>query len=151
MLNTVSRHSPMLSLAHRFSNRFWGGGMVSSHRLLLRHQIIFDTAERLESMQPRVPCCTSRAKRGKPSRGRELARYRADRAGAHARQIARRGLVERRSHPNDCRVRTLWLKAAAMLVVERILEINLAIREEAFAGLGAGTTAACRRVIGKPV
>lgn len=49
------------------------------------------------------------------------------------------GLVERRAHPTDRRVRTLWLKPAAGPVVERILEINLAIREEAFAGLAAGT------------
>ena len=41
------------------------------------------------------------------------------------------GLVERRAHPTDRRVRTLWLKPAAGPVVERILEINLAIREEA--------------------
>jgi MarR family transcriptional regulator, transcriptional regulator for hemolysin len=49
------------------------------------------------------------------------------------------GLVERRAHPTDRRVRTLWLKPAAGPVVERILEINLAIREEAFAGLAPGT------------
>ncbi len=49
------------------------------------------------------------------------------------------GLVERRAHPTDRRVRTLWLMPAARPVVERILEINLAIREEAFAGLNAGT------------
>jgi MarR family transcriptional regulator, transcriptional regulator for hemolysin len=49
------------------------------------------------------------------------------------------GLVERRAHPTDRRVRTLWLKPAARPVVERILEINMTIREEAFAGLGAGT------------
>ena len=48
------------------------------------------------------------------------------------------GLVERRAHPTDRRVRTLWLMPAARPVVERILEINLAIREEAFAGLNAG-------------
>jgi MarR family transcriptional regulator, transcriptional regulator for hemolysin len=48
------------------------------------------------------------------------------------------GLVERRAHPTDRRVRTLWLMPAAGPVVERILEINLAIREEAFAGLAAG-------------
>jgi MarR family transcriptional regulator, transcriptional regulator for hemolysin len=48
------------------------------------------------------------------------------------------GLVERRAHPTDRRVRTLWLMPAARPVVERILEINLAIREEAFAGLEAG-------------
>ena len=49
------------------------------------------------------------------------------------------GLVERRAHPTDRRIRTLWLKPAAGPVVERILEINLAIREEAFAGLAPGT------------
>ncbi len=49
------------------------------------------------------------------------------------------GMVERRAHPTDRRVRTLWLKPAARAVVERILEINMAIREEAFAGLAAGT------------
>jgi MarR family transcriptional regulator, transcriptional regulator for hemolysin len=49
------------------------------------------------------------------------------------------GLVERRAHPTDRRVRTLWLKPAARPDVERILEINMAIREEAFAGLAAGT------------
>jgi MarR family transcriptional regulator, transcriptional regulator for hemolysin len=45
------------------------------------------------------------------------------------------GLVERRSHPTDRRVRTLWLTPAAGPVVERILAINEAIRHEAFAGL----------------
>jgi MarR family transcriptional regulator for hemolysin len=48
------------------------------------------------------------------------------------------GLVERRAHPTDRRVRTLWLMPAAHPVVERILEINLAIRAEAFAGLAPG-------------
>jgi MarR family transcriptional regulator, transcriptional regulator for hemolysin len=48
------------------------------------------------------------------------------------------GLVERRAHPTDRRVRTLWLMPSARPVVERILEINLSIREEAFAGLAAG-------------
>jgi MarR family transcriptional regulator, transcriptional regulator for hemolysin len=45
------------------------------------------------------------------------------------------GLVERRAHPTDRRVRTLWLTALAWPVVERVLEINLAVREEACAGL----------------
>jgi MarR family transcriptional regulator for hemolysin len=45
------------------------------------------------------------------------------------------GLVERRSHPTDRRVRTLWLSPAAGPVVERILAINEAIRHEAFGGL----------------
>jgi MarR family transcriptional regulator, transcriptional regulator for hemolysin len=58
------------------------------------------------------------------------------------------GLVERRAHPTDRRVRTLWLKPAAHLVVERILEINLAIREEAFAGLVSGTRDAMVAALG---
>jgi MarR family transcriptional regulator, transcriptional regulator for hemolysin len=49
------------------------------------------------------------------------------------------GVVERRAHPTDRRVRTLWLTAGAALVIERILDINQAIREEAFAGARAGT------------
>jgi MarR family transcriptional regulator, transcriptional regulator for hemolysin len=49
------------------------------------------------------------------------------------------GLVERRAHPTDRRVRTLWLAPGATPVVERILDINQAIREEAFAGAAPGT------------
>jgi DNA-binding MarR family transcriptional regulator len=49
------------------------------------------------------------------------------------------GLVERRAHPTDRRVRTLWLTPGAERVVARILEINQVIREEAFAGLAEGT------------
>ena len=49
------------------------------------------------------------------------------------------GLVERRAHPTDRRIRTLWLTAAAGPVVERILTINEAIRQEAFGGLPAET------------
>jgi MarR family transcriptional regulator, transcriptional regulator for hemolysin len=45
------------------------------------------------------------------------------------------GLVERRAHPTDRRVRTLWLTPAASPVVEQILAINQAIRDEALAGL----------------
>ena len=47
------------------------------------------------------------------------------------------GLVERRAHPTDRRVRTLWLTPAAGSVVAQILTINKAIREEAFAGMPA--------------
>jgi MarR family transcriptional regulator for hemolysin len=47
------------------------------------------------------------------------------------------GLVERRAHPTDRRVRTLWLTPLAWPVVDRILEINLTVREEACAGLSA--------------
>ena len=46
-------------------------------------------------------------------------------------------LVERRAHPTDRRVRTLWLTAAARPVVTQILAINKAIRDEAFAGMPA--------------
>jgi DNA-binding MarR family transcriptional regulator len=49
------------------------------------------------------------------------------------------GLVERRAHPTDRRVRTLWLAPEAAPVVEQILDINKAIREEAFAGAAPGT------------
>jgi len=45
------------------------------------------------------------------------------------------GLVERRSHPTDRRVRTLWLTPVARQVVTQIVAINIAIREETFAGM----------------
>jgi MarR family transcriptional regulator, transcriptional regulator for hemolysin len=45
------------------------------------------------------------------------------------------GLVERRAHPTDRRIRTLWLTPLAWPVVNRIIEINMAVREEACAGL----------------
>ena len=45
------------------------------------------------------------------------------------------GLVERRAHPTDRRVRTLWLTPAARPVVTQIIAINKTIREEAFAGM----------------
>jgi MarR family transcriptional regulator, transcriptional regulator for hemolysin len=50
-------------------------------------------------------------------------------------RLAEEGLVERHAHPTDRRVRTLWLTPLAWPVVDRILEINLMIREEACAGL----------------
>ncbi len=50
-------------------------------------------------------------------------------------KLCEEGLVERRAHPTDRRVRTLWLTEAAQPVLERILEINQAIRAEAFVGL----------------
>jgi DNA-binding MarR family transcriptional regulator len=49
------------------------------------------------------------------------------------------GLVERRAHPTDRRMRTLRLTPAAHPVVERILAINEAIRHEAFGGLAPKT------------
>ena len=45
------------------------------------------------------------------------------------------GLVERRLHPSDRRVRTLWLTPAAWSVIDRVLVINAETREEACAGL----------------
>lgn len=57
-------------------------------------------------------------------------------------------LVERRAHPTDRRVRTLWLTPGADRVVDRILDINLAIREEAFAGLASGTRDAMIAALG---
>jgi MarR family transcriptional regulator, transcriptional regulator for hemolysin len=49
------------------------------------------------------------------------------------------GLVERRAHPTDRRVRTVWLTTGAAQVIARILDINAEIREEAFAGAASGT------------
>jgi MarR family transcriptional regulator for hemolysin len=45
------------------------------------------------------------------------------------------GLVDRRAHPTDRRVRTLWLTLLGWGVVERVLAINAEVREEACAGL----------------
>lgn len=45
------------------------------------------------------------------------------------------GLVDRRPHPTDRRVRTLWLTPLGWRAVERVLAINAQIREEACAGL----------------
>ncbi|HUI34563.1 MAG TPA: MarR family winged helix-turn-helix transcriptional regulator [Stellaceae bacterium] len=45
------------------------------------------------------------------------------------------GLIERRAHPTDRRVRTLWLTPLGWPVVKRIIKINLAVRAEACAGL----------------
>jgi MarR family transcriptional regulator, transcriptional regulator for hemolysin len=52
-------------------------------------------------------------------------------------KLSEEELVERRAHPTDRRVRTLWLTPTARPVIERILTINQAIREEAFAGMPA--------------
>ena len=49
------------------------------------------------------------------------------------------GLVERRAHPTDRRVRTLWLTAGARPVVSQIIAINKATREEAFSGMAEHT------------
>jgi len=57
------------------------------------------------------------------------------------------GLVERRLHPTDRRVRTLWLTPLAWGVVERILALNAEIREEACAGLDPATREALKRTL----
>jgi DNA-binding MarR family transcriptional regulator len=44
-------------------------------------------------------------------------------------------LVERHPHPTDRRVRTLWLTPTGWSVVDRVLAINVKVREEACAGL----------------
>jgi DNA-binding MarR family transcriptional regulator len=51
------------------------------------------------------------------------------------------GLVERRPHPTDRRIRTLWLSPLAWGVVERVLAINAETREEACAGLNPAARA----------
>jgi len=63
-------------------------------------------------------------------------------------KLSEEGLVERRAHPTDRRVRTLWLTPGAEPVVQRILDINQAIREEAFAGLEPGTRVAMIAALG---
>jgi len=52
-------------------------------------------------------------------------------------RLCEQGLIERRAHPTDRRIRTLCLTPAARPVIERILVINQAIREEAFADMPA--------------
>ncbi|HWD60096.1 MAG TPA: MarR family transcriptional regulator [Stellaceae bacterium] len=54
-------------------------------------------------------------------------------------RLAEEGLVERRAHPTDRRVRTLWLTPLGRRVVDRILGINMVVREEACAGLSPKT------------
>jgi len=51
------------------------------------------------------------------------------------------GLVERRAHPTDRRVRTLWLTPLGWGVIDRVLAINAEIREEACAGLSSDARA----------
>src|SRR5438067_11787446 len=57
------------------------------------------------------------------------------------------GLVERRLHPTDRPVRTLWLTPLGWTVVDRILAINAPIRDEACAGLSAAARAAFVRTL----
>jgi MarR family transcriptional regulator for hemolysin len=57
------------------------------------------------------------------------------------------GLVERRLHPTDRRVRTLWLTPLGWTVVDRILAINAQIRDEACAGLSPAAREALLRAL----
>lgn len=57
------------------------------------------------------------------------------------------GLVERRLHPTDRRVRTLWLTPAGWAALDRILAINREVREEACAGIGAAERQALLRTL----
>ena len=49
--------------------------------------------------------------------------------------LQEQGLVERRPHPTDRRVRTVWLKPRAEPVLRHIRAITAAVRREAVAGL----------------
>jgi DNA-binding MarR family transcriptional regulator len=59
------------------------------------------------------------------------------------------GLVERRPHPTDRRIRTLWLTPAGWAVVERVLAINTEVREEACAGLGPAAREMLTQALGR--
>jgi MarR family transcriptional regulator for hemolysin len=58
------------------------------------------------------------------------------------------GLVERRLHPTDRRVRTLWLTPLAWDVLDRVLALNAEIREEACAGLPPAARDMLMRALG---
>jgi MarR family transcriptional regulator, transcriptional regulator for hemolysin len=58
------------------------------------------------------------------------------------------GLVERRLHPTDRRVRTLWLTPLAWDVLDRLLALNAEIREEACAGLPPAARDMLMRALG---
>jgi DNA-binding MarR family transcriptional regulator len=58
------------------------------------------------------------------------------------------GLVERRPHPTDRRVRTLWLTPLAWSVVDRVLAINAEVREEACALLDPAAREALMQALG---
>lgn len=58
------------------------------------------------------------------------------------------GLVERRAHPTDRRVRTLWLTDLAWPVIDLILAINRSLREEACAGLSPATREILMQALG---
>src|SRR6266702_5898045 len=58
------------------------------------------------------------------------------------------GLVERRPHPTDRRVRTLWLTPLAWDVVDRVLALNAETREAACAGRGPAAREVLLRTLG---
>lgn len=58
------------------------------------------------------------------------------------------GLVERHLHPTDRRVRTLWLTPAGWAALDRILEINAQVRDEACVGMSPGARAAVVAALG---
>jgi DNA-binding MarR family transcriptional regulator len=57
------------------------------------------------------------------------------------------GLVERRPHPTDRRVWTLWMTPLGWRLVEEVLAINHQIREEACVGLSPSMRAALLRTL----
>jgi MarR family transcriptional regulator, transcriptional regulator for hemolysin len=59
------------------------------------------------------------------------------------------GLVDRRPHPTDRRVRTLWLTPLGWRAVERVLAINAEVREEACAGLSQEARDALMAALGR--
>ena len=58
------------------------------------------------------------------------------------------GLVERRPHSTDRRIRTLWLTPLAWGVIDQVLAINAEIREEACAGLAPAARDMLMRALG---
>jgi MarR family transcriptional regulator, transcriptional regulator for hemolysin len=59
------------------------------------------------------------------------------------------GLVERRPHPTDRRIRTLWLTPPAWRVIEQVLAINRQVREEACTGLSPSARAMLMDALGQ--
>ncbi len=57
------------------------------------------------------------------------------------------GLIERRLHPTDRRLRLLYLTEAAHPILQRIHAIGAATREEAFAGIPEADRAVLLRVL----
>jgi MarR family transcriptional regulator, transcriptional regulator for hemolysin len=45
------------------------------------------------------------------------------------------GLIERRPHPHDRRIRTLWLTAAAQPILAQVIAVRAQVRAQAMAGM----------------